>query len=198
MGFDFCTYVRMIYLARTNEKMHYFLSVFYYHFSIPPRSGGLRNTRFVFRGPIWMRLKNSGNFCVGQVPRTSHVATMPKKHVSDVSVPRCHGLLQQAPPQFCLWLGIEGVLHVIRTRYQIFVPAPGPRCTFFSPFSSAGSSKQILEDCLLLLAAAVFLLPGILFFTFLSLPKCMRQGRMVVVLDQRSGAAYHILRICIK
>ena len=66
---------------------------------------------------------------------------------------------------------------------------------FFSPFSSAGSSKQIPEACLLLLAAAVFLLPGILlFFTFVSLPKCMRQGRMVA-LDQRSGAVYSIHNI---
>ena len=63
-----------------------------------------------------MRLNHSGKFCVGQVPRTSHVATRPKKHVSDASVPRCHGLLQQAPPQVCSWLVVEGILHVIRTR----------------------------------------------------------------------------------
>ena len=88
----------------------------FYYFSIPPRSGDLRN-RFVFRGPIWMRMKDSGNFCVGQVPRTSHVATRPKKHVSDASVSRCHGLLQQASPQVCSWLFVEGNLHVIRNRY---------------------------------------------------------------------------------
>ena len=42
--------VRMIYLVRTrtNEKMHYFVFCFLLDFSIPPRSGGLRNTIFVF------------------------------------------------------------------------------------------------------------------------------------------------------
>ena len=69
-----------------------------------------------FRGPIRMRL-NSGSYCVGQVPRMSHIATRPKKHVSDASVPRCYGLLQQAPPPVCSWLVVEGVLDVIRTRY---------------------------------------------------------------------------------
>ena len=49
------------------------------------------------------------------MPRTSHVATRPKKHVSDASVPRCHGLLQQAPPRVCSWLVVKGVLQVIRT-----------------------------------------------------------------------------------
>ena len=62
-------------------------------------------------------MNNSGNCCVGQAPRTSHAATSPKKHVSDASVPRCHGCLQQAPPQVCSWLVVEGILHVIRTRY---------------------------------------------------------------------------------
>ena len=78
-----------------------------------------------------------------------------------------------------------------RPHYQGLVPAPGPHCTFFSLFS-AGSSKQVLEDGLLLLAAAVFVLFW-LFFTFLSPPECMRQGRvMVIVLEQRSRAAYAI------
>ena len=74
-------HVRMVYLGRMNKKKASFFFFFNYNFfnSIPPRSGGLRNTIFVFRGPIWMRLKNSGNFGVGQVPRTSHVATRPKK-----------------------------------------------------------------------------------------------------------------------
>ena len=46
--------------------------------------------------------------------------------------------------------------------------APGPRCTFFPPFS--------------------VLVSGIsLFFTFISPPKCMRQGRMVVVWIKEAG-----------
>ena len=151
-------YVRMVYLVRTNEKMHDFC-LFLLDFStfIPPRFGGLRKTRFVFRGPIWMRLNNSGNFCVGQVPRTSHVATRPKKHVSDASVPRCHGLLQQAPPQVCSWLVVEGIFHVYTRYLDTRTCSWTTRCTFLSLFS-AGSSKQILDDCLLLLAAVIFLL----------------------------------------
>ena len=43
--------------------------------------------------------------------------TRPKKHVSDASVPRCHGLSEQAPPPVCSLLVVEDVLDVIRTRY---------------------------------------------------------------------------------
>ena len=103
-----------------------------------------------------MRLKNTGNFCVGQVPRTSHVAIRLKKHISDASVPRCHGLLQQAPPQVCSWLVLEGVLHVVCTRYLDTRTCFWTTLYVSPPFFSAGSSIPILEDCLLLLAAAVF------------------------------------------
>ena len=103
-----------------------------------------------------MRLNNSGNFRVGQVPRTSHVMTRPKKHVSDASVPRCHGLLQQAPPPVCSWLVVEGILHVY-TRYLDTRTWSWTTLDVSPPFS-AGSFKQIVEDCSLLLAAAVFLL----------------------------------------
>ena len=98
-----------------------------------------------------MRLNNSGKFCVGQVPRTSHVATRPKKHVSDASVPRCHGLLQQAPPQVCSWLVVEGILHVIGTRYSYLLLDHTVR--FFPSFRLVIPNKysRIVCCCLLLL-----------------------------------------------
>ena len=92
------------------------------------------------------------------MPRTSHVATRPKKHVSDASVPRCRGLLQQALPPVCLWLVVEGVLGVIRTRYLDTRTCSWTMLYSFFFFFSASSSKQLLEDCLLLLAAAVSVL----------------------------------------
>ena len=133
-----------------------------------------------------MRLNNSGNF--GQVPRTSHAATSPKRHVSDASVPRCHGRLQQAPPQVCSWLVVESILHVIRTRYldtrtcswtTLYASPP-----FFGWFFQTSTRGLFAAAC----CCCIFTIS--LFFTFLCPPKCMRQGRMmVVVLDQRSGAA---------
>ena len=145
-------------------------------------------------------MKNSGSFCVGQVPRTSHVATRPKKHVSDACVPRCRGLLQQPPPPVCSWLVVAGFLHVIRTRY--------------------GHSYLLLDHavffCFSLFCFFVFVFFGLLkkntrgsccctftislFFAFLSPPKYMRQSRMVVVLYryQGRGAAYYSVYNTIK
>ena len=127
--------------------MHY-LVCFSLDFSIPPRSGGLRITIFVFRGPIWMRFKN-----IPVVFRWSRCRG-PKKHVCKRRI-CCHGLLQ-APPQLCSWLVVEGVLHVIRTRYL-----DNRTCSWTTRyvlfFFRLVLPKQTLEDCLLLLAAAVFL-----------------------------------------
>ena len=163
-------------------------------FSIPPRSGGLRNTRLVFRGPIWMRLNNSGIFCVGQVPRTSHAATSPKKHVSDASVPRCHDRLQRTLPQVCSWLVVEGILNVIRTRYLDNRTCSWTTLYVFSPFF--GRFFQTNTRRLFAAACCCYIFTISLFFTFLSPPRCVRQGRMMVVLlHQRSGAAYYIHKI---
>ena len=143
-----------------------------------------------FRGPIGTRLTNSGNFCVRQVPRMSHVATRPKKHVSYESVPRCRGHLPHAPPQDCSWLVVEGILHVIRTRYLDTCT-----CSWTTLHVSPPSFGWLFQSNIRGLFAAaccccIFTIS--LFFTFLSSPKCMRQGRMMVVLDQRSEAAYYI------
>ena len=75
--------------------------------------------------------------------------------MSDASVPRCHGLSEQAPPPVCSLLVVEDVLDVIRTRYL-----DAHTCSWTTLYSFfffwAGSSKKVLDDCLLLLAAAVF------------------------------------------
>ena len=57
MGLDFCTY-----LVRTNEKMPDFLSVFYLILVCVYLPGlGVSEYEICFRGPIWMRLNDSGN-----------------------------------------------------------------------------------------------------------------------------------------
>ena len=140
-----------------------------------------------------MRVKNGGSFWVGQVPQTSH----PKKHVSDASVPCCHGILQQAPPQVCSWLVVEGVLHEICTRYLDTRTCSWTTLyafffVFFGCIFQTNTRGLFAATCcclLLLYFTISFLL------AFISPPKCMRQRRMVVVLYQGSGAACSIHKI---
>ena len=175
-----------------------FLSVFFLNLVRLPGLGVSEIRTYdilFFRGPIRMRLKNSGSFCVGQVPRMSHVATRPKNHVRDASVPRCHGLLQQAPPPVC-WC-----CRRCRSVVLILASAPGPRCTVFFPsvlmfFFRLVLLKNTLEEivcCRLLLL--YFCISFV--FTFLSPPKYMRQGRMHgdCIISKGSGAVYNILNI---
>ena len=108
-----------------------------------------------------MRLKNSGSFCVGQVPGKSHVATRPKKHTCERRIcPSLSGPFA-AGPATSWFVVVQCVLDVIRiTRYN------GSSFSSFPPllvgfFLSAGSLKKNTRYssksyCLLLLA--VFLL----------------------------------------
>ena len=147
-------------LVRMQKSMLF--SVFLLDVSTPPRSGDLRNTRFVFRGPIWMRLKSSGSFCVGQVPGTSHVATRPKKHWCERRI--CLSLSRPfaAGPASSLFVVVQSVLDVIRIPGTTVVASPG----FFPPFFCAffvgwffKKEYQVLEEIVLfLLLLAVFLL----------------------------------------
>ena len=92
---------------------------------------------------FWMRLKNSGSFCVGQVPRTSNVTTRPKNHARDASVPRCRGLLQQAPTPVCSCCRMcraDTRSCSWTTLYSSFVLFFFPPCFLF--FFSAGSPKK--------------------------------------------------------
>ena len=93
-----------------------------------------------FRGPIWIRLRNSGSFCVGQVPGTSH-ATRPKKHTCERRIYPSLSRPFAAGPASSLFMGVQSVLDVIRI--------PGTRRSSFSSFpppifclSSAGSFKK--------------------------------------------------------
>ena len=99
--------------SRTNAKHNiYILFVLLdVRSTIPPRPGDLRNTRYVFS---WSRkLKNSGSFCVGQVPGTSHVATRPKKHTCGRRM--CPSLSRPfaAGPASSLFVVVQSVLDVI-------------------------------------------------------------------------------------
>ena len=64
-----------------------------------------------------MRLKNSGSFCVGQVPGTSHVATRPKKHTCERRI--CPSLSRPfaAGPASSLFVVVQSVLDVIRVPW---------------------------------------------------------------------------------
>ena len=92
-----------------------------------------------FCGLIWIGLRNSGNFGVGQVPGTSHVATRPKKHTCERRI--CPSLSRPfAPgPASSLFVVVQSVLDVIRipgTRVAASSPVFPPHFLFFL---SAGS-----------------------------------------------------------
>ena len=72
-----------------------------------------------FRGPIWTTLKNSGSFCVGQVPGTSLVATRPEKHTCERRI--CPSLSRPfaAGPASSLFVVVQSVLECdTYTRYN--------------------------------------------------------------------------------
>ena len=140
-----------------------------------------------FRGLIWIRFKNSGSFRVGQVPRTSHAATRPKKRriCPSLSRPFAAGPASSffvAGCRRCPWYGTHqapGYSHLLLDHaVQLF----------FFLFSVGHSKKYSRIVC----CCCMFTLS--LFFASLSPPKCMRQGRMVVVLYQESGRACYIIK----
>ena len=118
---------------------------------------GISEIRDLFyHGPIWMRLKNSGSVCVGQVPGTSHVATRPKNHTCERRI--CPSLSRPfaAGPASSLFKVVQCVLDVMRIPGTTVVASPVsfPLSCFFL---SAGSLKRDTrysrkKYCLLLLA----------------------------------------------
>ena len=113
--------------------------------NIPSWSRDLQYTRFVFSWSHLDELKNSGSFCVGQVPGTSDFATRPKKHTCERRVcpllpwPFAAGLASS------LFVVIQNVLDVIRIPGTTVVASP----VFCPPFlfcflwaCGAGSFKK--------------------------------------------------------
>ena len=85
-----------------------------------------------FRGPIWIRLKNSDSFCVGQVPRTSHVATRPKKHTCGRRILPSLSRPFAAGPASSLFVVVQSVLDVICIAGTTVVASPVfPPCFCF-------------------------------------------------------------------
>ena len=129
--------------TRTNAKNHFFFLLFNLLVLYLPGLGISEIGDYLFfRGPIWIRLRNSGSFCVGQVPGTSHVATRPKKHTCERRI--CPSLSRPcaAGPACSMFVVVQSVLGVIRipgttvaSCFSIFFPL------FF--FLSAGSLKKI-------------------------------------------------------
>ena len=167
-----------------------------------PRLGIFELRDSFFRGPIWpipisIRLKKSGSFCAGQVPGTSHVATRPKKHTCERRI--CPSLSRPfaAGPASSLFVVVQSVLDVIRipgtTNGSSSFSGSFPLffCFFFVGWffkkKTDTWANNIVRRCLLyfLLLRSIFFS---FFFAFLSLPKCMHQGRVVIVLlYQRSS-----------
>ena len=131
MGWNFCTFMtrgtstQLAYVLipkKCKESYIYFL--FFYLMLVRYLPGlGISEIRdLFFRGPIWIRLKNSGSFCVGQAPGTSHVATRPKKHTCERRI--CPSLSRPfaAGPASSLFVVVQSVLDVIRIPGTTVVP----------------------------------------------------------------------------
>ena len=73
--------------------------------------------------PSELRLKNSGSFCVGQVPGTSHVATRPK-HTCGRRI--CHSLSRPfaAGPASSVFVVVQSVADVTRIPGTMVVASP--------------------------------------------------------------------------
>ena len=134
VGWNFCIY--MTHVVRTSTqlaysyecKKSYFFFLFFYLMLAYLRGLGISEIRD-FRGPIWMRLKNSCSFGDGQVPGTSHVATRPK-HTCERRV--CPSLSRPfaAGPASSLFVVVHSVLDIIR------IPGTTVRLRGFSSFCS--------------------------------------------------------------
>ena len=124
--------------TRTNAKNH--ICFLFFHFMLVYLPGlGISEIRdWFFRGPIWMRLKNSGSFCVGQVPGTSHVTTRPKKQTCERRI--CPSLSRPfaAGPSSSLFVVVRSVLDVILVRSVLdVIRIPGTTVVaspVFSPY----------------------------------------------------------------
>ena len=122
VGCNFCIY--MTYVVRTSTQLAYsyeckkshFFSVFL--LDVYPGLGISEIRHLFFRGPIWMRLKNRGSFCVGQVPGTSHVATRPKKHTSERRIFPSLSRPFAAGPASSLFVVVQSVLDVIPIQFS--------------------------------------------------------------------------------
>ena len=127
-----------------------------------------------FHGPIWMRLKNCGSFYVGQAPRTSHVATRPKKHTCERRI--CPSLSRPfaAGPASSLFMVVQSVLECdTYTRYNGTTVVASPVFSPYFLFFFVGwflKKTQVLEE--IILFAAVCCISPIkrsFFFAFVSL-----------------------------
>ena len=122
VGWNFCscmTHVIPVLSWHTRTKKCKKSSIFFCFFTQYPPGLGISKIRdLFFRGSIWIRLKNRGSFCVGQVPGTSHVATRPKMLTCErrASVPRCRGFLQPAPLPDWSWLSRASLMWYV---YQV-------------------------------------------------------------------------------
>ena len=96
-----------------------------------------------FRGPIWIRLRNSGSFCVGQVPGTSHVATRPKKHTCERRICPSSSRPFAAGPASSLFMVVQSALDVIRIPGTTAAASPVFFALFFLFFCRLVHFKKI-------------------------------------------------------
>ena len=151
---------------------------------------GISEIRYLFfRGPIWMRLQNSGSFCIGQVPGTSHVATRPKKKTGERRI--CPSLSRPfaAGPASSLFVVVQSVLDVIHIPGTTVVASPVffPYFFFFVGWFLKKKRCSRKKYCLLLLA--VFLLLNFRSFSrfFAKVYAPGPHGDCTYILHQRSS-----------
>ena len=169
VGWNFCTYMTHAWcvvctitqLAYSSECKISYSEFFFSVFSLDVYPGlGISDVRdLFFRGPIWMRLQNSDNFCVGQVPGTSHVAPRPKKHTCERRI--CPSLSRPfaAGPASSLFVVVQrvvGVIGVPGTKTVVVSPVFFPY--FFVFFCRLVLEKKnrysrVLEEIILFAAA---------------------------------------------
>ena len=135
---------------------------------------GMSEIRDLFLGgPIWIRLRNSGSFCVGQVPGTSH-ATRPKKHTCERRIYPSLSRPFAAGPASSLFMVVQSVLECdTYTRYNGTTVVASPVFSPYFLFFFVGwflKKTQVLEE--IILFAAVCCISPIkrsFFFAFVSL-----------------------------
>ena len=127
------------------------------------------------------------------MPGTSHVATRPKKHTCERRICPSMSRPFAAGPASSLFVVVQSVLDVIRipgttvcrinSSFSSFLPL------FFVFFVGWFFKKdyQVLEQIMFAAACCIVTIKFSFFFAFLSAPKCMHQGRMVIALYQRSS-----------
>ena len=129
-------------------KNAWFFACFLLDFSIPPRSGGFRNTRFFFVVPSGRHWRKAAVFELGRcrARRDRSKRSMWATHPSLVVAALC----SRPCLQFVRGWSSVSLMSYPPGTWILARTCPWTTLYSFFPFFSAGSSKKLLEYCLLL------------------------------------------------